>query len=335
MAGAQNLDDGSSLTEVLQRIYAEVGEIDEGALADYIPELTKADPGHFGIALARTDRSIVTVGAADEEFTIQSVSKPFTYCLALDCYGRHKVLERIGVEPSGEAFNSIVFDPKTSRPFNPMVNAGAITITALLYEAHGADTFDFILDRFSDAAGRPLKMSEEVYRSEARTGDRNRAITYLLRNVGVVGDGAEEALDVYFRQCSILVSARDLAHMGATLANVGESTASGNQVFGVPAVRDTLSVMLSAGMYDYSGNWIYDVGFPAKSGVGGGIMGVVNRQMGIATFSPLLDRLGNSVRGTLALRQLSDELGLHVFEWSNYGSQYLRRSTLAVAGACS
>jgi glutaminase len=211
------------------------------------------------------------------EFTIQSISKAFAYSLVLEIYGREKVLERVGVEPSGDAFNSIVFDPHTNRSFNPMVNAGAIRVTAMLREEAGDGSVGFMLDRFSETAGRSLTVCDRVYRSEAETGDRNRAIAYLLRNMGAISDTCEPGLDLYFQQCSIPVTACDLARMGATLANIGANPVTGRQVFGVPAVRDTLSVMLSRGMYDYSGNWTFDVGFPAKSGVGGGIVGVVNR----------------------------------------------------------
>jgi len=308
------------LTAVHSRL---IGERD-GAVADYIPELAKADPSRFGLAIATTTGACYSVGDAELEFTIQSISKAFAYCLALEIYGREKVIERVGVEPSGDAFNGIVFDPHTNRPFNPMVNAGAITVTAMLQDAAGDSALKLILDRFSEAAGRSLVVCENVYHSEAQTGHRNRAIGYLLRNVGAISGNCEPAVDLYFRQCSILVTANDLARMGATLANIGQNPVTGRQVYSVAAVRDTLSVMFSCGMYDYSGNWILDVGFPAKSGVSGGLAGVINRQMGIASYSAPVDVKGNSVRGMAAFRQLSDELGLHAFEWSNYGSQYLR-----------
>jgi glutaminase len=230
----------------------------------------------------------------------------------------------VGVEPSGDAFNAIVFAPDTQRPFNPMVNAGAITVSALIHRALKGEALDFLLDRFSKAAGRTLRISDSVYRSEAETGHRNRAIGHLLLNVGAAQQPIEPALDLYFRQCSILVTATDLARMGATFANLGENPFTGESVFGVTAVRDTLSVMFTCGMYDYSGNWALDVGIPAKSGVGGGVLGVVNRQLGIGTFSPRLDEKGNSVRGLRAFQELSDEFGLHAFECTNYGSELMR-----------
>jgi glutaminase len=323
---AQDLSKSSEILEILSGVYDRVIGNSGGTVANYIPELAKADPDKFGVAIATTTGALYSVGQAEHEFTIQSISKAFAYCMALEIYGREKVFEHVGVEPSGDAFNAIVFDPHTNRPFNPMVNAGAITITAMLREATGDGALRLLLDRFSDAAGRPLVVSDAVYRSEAEEGDRNRAIGYLLRNVGAITGPCEPAVDLYFQQCSILVTANDLARMAATLANIGQNPVTGKQVFSVSAVRDTLSAMLSCGTYDYSGNWILDVGFPAKSGVGGGITGVVNRQMGIGVYSPRLDPKGNSVRGTAAFRQLSDDLGLHIFEWSNYGSQYLRSS---------
>jgi glutaminase len=295
-----------------------------GAVADYIPELARVDAERFGIAVATVDGGLYSAGDVDSPFTIQSVSKAFVYCLALELMGRDKVLAQVGVEPSGDAFNAIVFDPGTNRPFNPMVNAGAITTVGLIYEAAGDGAFQLILDRLSQAAGRPLSMDEAVYRSEAATGHRNRAIGHLLRNVGALQGPVDAIVDIYFRQCSILVTAADLARMGATLAHIGENPVSGRQVFDLMAVRNTLAVMFTCGMYDYSGNWAYNVGVPAKSGVGGGIVGVVNRQLGIGTFSPRLDAKGNSVRGLAAFADLADELGLHVFDCSNVGSSFVR-----------
>lgn len=297
---------------------------ESGRLADYIPELARVDPHPFGISLATTSGELFAIGDTSVAITIQSVSKAFVYCIALELAGRDEVMKRVGVEPSGEAFNSIVLEPGTNRPFNPMVNAGAITVVGLLCEIVGNDAFALIHDRLSKAAGRSLGIDESVYRSESETGHRNRAIGHLLRSGGALKGDVDRALDVYFRQCSILVTATDLARMGATMAHIGENPATEAQVFDLQAVRNTLAVMFTCGMYDYSGSWAYDVGVPAKSGVGGGIVGVVNRQLGVGTFSPRLDAKGNSVRGIAAFLDLADELGLHAFEPSNLGSSYLR-----------
>ena len=311
------------LTDILMAVYGRHKGNRDGVLADYIPELARVDADSFGIAMATIDGALHAVGDAHIPFTIQSASKAFAYCLALELAGRDAVTRRVGVEPSGDAFNSIVFNPATNRPFNPMVNAGAITVCGIIHDAVGPDAFDLILERLSEAAGRPLSVDEAVYRSESETGHRNRAIGHLLRNFGALQGSVDDVLDIYFRQCSILVTANDLARMGATLAHVGENPITGRQVFSLSAVRATLAVMFTCGMYDHSGHWAFEVGVPAKSGVGGGIVGVVNRQLGIAAYSPRLDDKGNSVRGVAAFRDLADELGLHVFECSNVGSAYV------------
>jgi glutaminase len=264
------------------------------------------------------------IGDADFEFTIQSTSKALTYCMALELCGRNEVLACVGVEPSGDPFNAIEFNPDTRRPYNPMVNAGAIAVSGMLRDTLGAETaFDRVLERFSQAAGRQLQLNEDVYRSEALTGHRNRAIAHLLLSAGALKEPVEPALDLYFKQCSITVTATDLALIAATIANLGVHPVTRQQVFDIDAVRDTQSVMFSCGMYDYSGGWTYEVGIPAKSGVGGGILGVVNRQLGIGTYSPRLDRNGNSVRGIAGFKMMSNVLGLHAFDLTNTGSAFV------------
>jgi len=295
----------------------------EGHVATYIPELTKVNPENFGICVVTAGGRVFEAGDCDVPFTIQSISKPLTYGLAMDEFGAEKVHQHVGVEPSGDAFNAIELHGATNRPFNPMINTGAITVTALLHSRHGDRTFEHILDCFSTIAGRQLTLDPDVYESERRTGHRNRAIAHLLLNFGVVHDEAEAALDVYFRQCAILVTCRDLAMMSATLANMGCHPITGRSAFSIRYVKDILSIMFTCGMYDYSGQWAYRVGVPAKSGVGGGVMAVVNRQMGIATYSPRLDAFGNSVRGTEVCIDLASRLGLHVFDCVNVGSSYL------------
>ena len=308
----------------LERAWKKHRSNHSGHVADYIPELTRVDPEKFGLAIASVHGRLHTIGDADAVFTIQSTSKPLTFCLALELAGPELVASRVGIEPSGDPFNAIVFDPDTHRPFNPMVNAGAIAIAGLLCEQLGRDAFDAVLERISAAAGRELTMDEAVFRSECETGHRNRAIAHLLLANGAMNVDPDEALDLYFRQCSIRVTAIDLARIGATFANMGKNPVTSRLTFDLQAVRSTMSIMFTCGMYDYSGHWAYDVGIPAKSGVGGGIVGVVNRQIGIGTFSPRLDAKGNSVRGLAAFKDLADELGLHVFECSNVGSALMR-----------
>lgn len=309
----------------LDSAYERAVQLTEGALADYIPELARVDPDRFGLALVTARGRVHTAGDVDVPFTIQSVSKAFSYCLAIELAGIKAVRARVGVEPSGDAFSAIEFDPITRRPYNPMVNAGAITVAGLLHEHYGDKAFDAVLERFSKAAARPLDLDESVYRSEEATGHRNRAISHLLCAADVLHEPVAPALDLYFRLCSIRVTARDLATMAATLAKTGQNPVTGEYVFELHAVRDTLSVMFTCGMYNFSGNWTCDVGIPAKSGVGGGVIGVVNRQLGIGSFAPRLDAKGNSVRGIRALQILSEELGLHAFECTNRGSSFVEQ----------
>ena len=303
---------GRFLNHCLETYAAESG----GAVANYIPELSKANPAHFGIGLATIDGHLYEAGDCGIEFTIQSISKAFVFALALDIVGAERVEAKIGVEPSGEAFNSISLTAD-NRPFNAMVNAGAIACSGLIHGVEGAGAFERVRDALSRFAGRKLGVDEAVFASERATGDRNRAIAYLLRNYAVVESDVNEVLDIYFRQCSILVTARDLAVMTATLANRGINPLTGEQVVSPYAVTRTLSVMTSSGMYDYAGEWVYRVGMPAKSGVGGGIIAVLPGQIGLGTFSPLLDGHGNSVRGLKVCEKLSSHFNLHVLNRSS------------------
>jgi glutaminase len=299
------------VSRFLNKCHADYVTENSGALASYIPELTKANPAHFGISLATIDGHVYEIGDSDVSFTIQSISKAFVFALALDLLGAERVEAAIGVEPSGDAFNSIRLTAD-NRPFNPMVNAGAIACTGLIYSAEGDRTFTCILDALSRFAGRDLDVDESVFSSERATGDRNRAIAWLLRNYSVIGSEVDEVLEAYFRQCSVLVTARDLAIMAATLANRGINPMTDVQVVTPSAVARTLSVMTSSGMYDYAGEWTYRVGMPAKSGVGGGIVAALPSQLGLGTYSPLLDGHGNSVRGLKVCEALSSHFDLHV-----------------------
>lgn len=283
----------------------------EGELPHYIPELAKADPDQFGIALATIDGHVYETGDTAAPFTIQSISKAVVYALALDTLGAEQVEAAIGVEPSGDAFNSIRLTAD-NRPFNAMVNAGAIACCGLLSDAVGADAFPLISGALGRFAGRTLGVDEAVFHSERTTGDRNRAIAYLLRNYGGLRGTVDDVLDIYFRQCSLLVTARDLAVMGATFANNGVNPVTGESVASPYAIARTLAVMISSGMYDFAGEWIYRVGVPAKSGVGGGILAALPSQLGLGTFSPRLDAHGNSVRGIRTCELLAEAFDLHM-----------------------
>ena len=302
----------ASFQHYLELLHDRFSGLDNGNVADYIPELSKADPNWFGIAIVTVDGHVYQTGDTRQPFSIQSISKAFTYGIALEDKGPEIVSSRIDVEPSGEAFNSISLEPDTGRPRNPMINAGAIVATSLVDGRDGNAKLSRILEIFALYAGRTLAVDEAVYLSEKNTGHRNRAIAHLLRNYEILQDDPEEPLDAYFRQCSILVTARDLALMGATLANDGVNPVTGIRALGSGMVPRVLSVMATCGMYDYSGNWIYNVGMPAKSGVGGGIVAVLPGQLGLAVFSPQLDSKGNSVRGIAVCESLSADFGLHM-----------------------
>ncbi len=309
-AGRAKAPLAAPLQQFLVSQHEALREEGEGAVADYIPELSKADPRHFGVALATIDGHVYEVGDSGVEFTIQSISKAFVFALALDGLGHQEVEQRVGVEPSGEAFNSIRLNNK-NQPFNAMVNAGAIACSGLIVEKEGNGAFAAILESLSQFAGRELSVDESVYASESATGDRNRAIAWMLRNYGVIKSDVDAVLDAYFRQCSVLVTARDLAVMAATLAHDGVNPVTGLRVASSYSIARTLSVMTSSGMYDYAGEWTYRVGVPAKSGVGGGIIASLPAQFGIGTFSPLLDSHGNSVRGLKFCEAISTHFDLH------------------------
>lgn len=304
----------SPFRETLRSLHQQYSEITEGEIANYIPELAKANPEWFGICIVTADGHTYEVGETRKDFSIQSVSKPFVFGQALEDRGRDEVLSRVGVEPSGEAFNSIVLDERTNRPFNPMVNAGAIATTDLIDGRDYSDRVGRILDLFRRYTGRDVYIDNQVFMSERATGFRNRAIGFMMRNFDMVTDRFEESLELYFQQCSILVNAKDLAVMAATLANRGVNPVTGERAISAKYVKDVLSIMLTCGMYDYAGEWAFRVGLPAKSGVSGGIVAVVPGRLGIGVYSPPLDAKGNSVRGLRVCEQLSNQFGLHSFE---------------------
>ena len=299
------------LARFLARCHAEFLQDNSGEVAAYIPELSLADPSCFGIAVTTVDGFVYEIGDSRVEFTIQSISKAFVFALALESVGAERVEAIVGVEPSGDAFNSIRLR-SDNRPFNPMVNAGAIACTGLICEAESDGAFERLQGTLSQFAGRRLEVDEPTFRSERETGDRNRAIAYLLRNHGVLQGDVDRVLDVYFRQCALRVSARDLSVMAATLAHKGRNPLTGEQVVSSYAVARTLSVMTSSGMYDSAGRWVYRVGIPAKSGVGGGIVASLPSQLGLGTYSPRIDDQGNSVRGLRTCEALSTHFGLHM-----------------------
>ncbi len=302
------------LQRYLEQLHGQVSSLQAGQVANYIPELSHARPDWFGIALVTLDGQVYQVGDTRQSFTIQSISKAIAYGLALSDHGVDYVMRKVGVEPSGDAFNSISLDPDTGQPCNPMINAGAIATAGMIQDRDGLPREQRMLDTLARYVGHPVSINQAVYRSESDTGHRNRALAHLLRNFNILEEDPDTALALYFKQCSMEVSCRDLAVMAACLANNGVNPITGVVALEERYVDKVLSVMGSCGMYDYSGNWLYRVGMPAKSGVGGGIVAVLPGQFGLAVFSPPLDELGNSVRGIRVCEQVSADFGLHLYQ---------------------
>jgi glutaminase len=293
---------------------ADVVTFYDPARGSYPPELAGEERDRFGIALAAADGELYAVGDDATPFALQSISKVFAYSLALADHGRDHVMRHVGVEPSGDAFHSIVFDERNNRPYNPMVNAGALVTTDLVRGSDPGEKLERLLDIVRRYAGNPnLDVDEETFDGEIQNADRNRAAAYLMRSQGMLGGDVEAILSLYLRQCSITATCRDVAVMGATLANGGVNPLTGERVLARARVRDVLSVMYTCGMYDFAGEWAFEVGVPAKSGVSGAILAAVPDKMGIAVLSPGLDAYGNSVRGTRVCREISGRLGLHTF----------------------
>ncbi|MBD8704858.1 glutaminase A [Frigoribacterium sp. CFBP 13712] len=283
-----------------------------GAVDDSIPQLAEADPDLFGVALVRPEGEVVASGDAEHPFSIQSAVKPFLFALALaDSDGA--ALDRVGIEPTGEAFDAIKLESDTGRPPNPMVNAGAL-LTANLVDGDSGDArIHRILAGLSAFAGRELDYDREISESEQLHGDRNHALAHLMRSEGTLDETADEAVAVYARACSVMVDAVALAVMGATLAFGGRNPVTGERVVSAEVARDVVSVMATCGVYDGSGRWMRSVGVPAKSSVSGAIVLAAPNRLGAAIISPPLDELGTSVRGEALSRALAEQHGLHSF----------------------
>lgn len=302
------------IISLLENVLDDVRPRVEGAPASYIPELADADPDRLALAVVGPRGRVMTAGDDHVEFTIQSISKPFVLALALQTLGRDAVLQRAGAEPSGEPFNAISLEVDTGRPANPMINAGAIATSALIAGADVDERTARIVEMMSAFAGRSLWIDEAVYASESATGDRNRAMAHLLKSYGHIEGSVDVVVEGYFRQCSVLVTVRDLAVMAATLAFGGVNPVTGERVVDERVARDVTSIMASCGMYDYSGQWMLRVGLPAKSGVSGGVLAIAPSQFGVASFSPRLDGHGNSVRASAVVDEVADRFGMHMFE---------------------
>ena len=308
------LPGGADVQVLLQDAYDRYRDDDEGDVADYIPALADASPDLFGACIVGIGGGIHAVGDADAEFSIQSVSKPFVFALVCQAIGHDAARLRLGVNSTGMPFNSVMaIELSDDRTMNPMVNAGAIATTSLVPGATAGQKWAAIQDGLSRFAGRRLEVDTEVYGSEAATNLRNQGIAHLLDSYERLYFDPEEITDVYTRQCSLRVSARDLAVMGATLADGGVNPVTRERVIDAHHCKRVLAVLATAGLYERSGDWLYEIGLPGKSGVSGGIVAIAPGKGGLGTYSPPLDEAGNSVRGQHVTKYLSEVLGLNLF----------------------
>ena len=311
----------------LEKILNSVRDEDSGEVADYIPQLADANPNQLGVALCSVTGHLYSAGDAENRFTIQSISKPFIYALALQELGLSEVREVVGLEPSGQAFNELSL-AKDHRPVNPMINAGAIVVNQLIngVDSSVEDRVERIRSYVSKLAGREVNVDKRLCDSELEHAERNLSIAHMLRSYGIIQDDAHDAVLSYTSQCALSVDVRDLAVMSATLANGGRQPVTGEKILDADVCRLTLAVMSSCGMYDGAGRWMAEVGIPAKSGVAGGLIGTLPGQLGVATLSPRLDEQGNSVRGTAIFQKLSSDMGLHLMSTDNRFGVYPVRS---------
>ena len=306
-----------SLLEVeqfLHEAYVHYRDDDGGAVADYIPALAEVDPSLFGACITGAAGLFTEVGDAHHPFSIQSVSKAFVFALVCDALGHIEVLDKVGVNGTGLPFNSVMaIELNDDRTMNPMVNAGAMATTSLVPGDTVEAKWTYVQEGLSRFAGRRLEVDDDVYASETATNLRNQGIAHLLDGYGRMYADPDESTDIYTRQCSLLVTAHDLAVMGATLANGGTNPVTGERAVSTPTCKRVLAVLATAGLYERSGEWLYEIGIPGKSGVSGGIVAIAPGKGAIGVFSPKLDEAGNSVRGQKLVKNLSQRLGLNLF----------------------
>lgn len=305
---------------IVQEAYNKFKGDARGKNADYIPELAKVDSKLFGIAIVTTDNQSVSVGDTKTAFSIQSIAKVFSLALAMQEQGAEKVFQKIGSEPTGRPFNSpIAVVDMSTHSANPLVNAGAIATVSLISGTSPTEKWNKILSFYGRVAGEKLSLIDAVYKSEAATNTGNKALSYLLAKYDRIYSDPFQSVDVYTKECSVGVTALQLARMGATLANNGKNPATGEQVIKRENVPEILSVMMMAGLYDGSGGWAWHVGIPAKSGVGGGLVAVMPGKGAIAVFAPPLDEAGNSVKGQEVIDYVAERLDLNLFSPASVG----------------
>jgi glutaminase len=304
---ADTIDDGT-----LESVYEKYKDLTNGKVASYIPELAKVNPNYFAISIVTVDGKVFSVGDADTFFSLQSISKVFSYALALNDNGEKKVFEQVGLDATGEQFNSLK-SIENEQSHNPFVNAGAIQTASLIKYKNAQTPFERLLKFMSQFSNQPLALNREIYLSESQSNLRNQAISQLLKSKGLLKDDPRDVLDLYTKTCSLMVNTKVLALMGATLANGGVNPINNQKVLSEAYVRDVLSQMTINGIYERSGTWFVNIGIPAKSGVSGGILAVVPNRMAIAVFAPPLDETGTSVKGQAVLKELSRRWNLHLF----------------------
>lgn len=306
---AASVPSPDGIQSAVNAAYAKYQSLQEGKNADYIPALAKVDPNLFGIAVVTPDGKTYTAGDTKSEVSIQSISKVFTLANVIQESGSDQIVNTVGVDPTGQAFNSIVaIEQNKGKEMNPLVNPGAIATTSMVKGANADQVWAKIISTYNDFAGRPLDVNQEVYKSESETNQRNQAIAELMYAYGIIKNNPQQATDLYTRQCSVNVNAKDLAVMAATLANNGVNPITNKRVMSSDHVPQVLAVMAMAGLYDDSGKWLFATGLPAKSGVGGGLIAVSPGKFGIAVISPPLDAAGNSVRAQKAIEDISAAL---------------------------
>lgn len=299
---------------LVEQAHAQFDSSDQGKVADYIPALSKVPHQLFGLCIVGVNGEVYASGHTDYEFSIQSISKPFVFALICQAIGEDEARDKLGVNSTGLPFNSVIAIEKIDQgTSNPMVNAGAIAATSLAPGRTAEQKWQFIQDGLSRFAGRNLTLNDEVYQSEAATNQRNQGIAKLLNAYERIFFDPIQATDVYTKQCSLNVTAKDLAVMAATLANGGVNPLTKQQIIDPIHCQHVLAVMVTAGLYENSGDWLYETGLPGKSGVSGGMVTVAPGKGGLGTFAPPLDEAGNSIKGQLVAKFLSQQLGLNLF----------------------
>ena len=305
------------LKQELQSLYDKYKNDRSGAVNNSIPALSQVNPDAFAISIAMANGKVIEVGDTSTNFTIQSISKPFIYGLALEQYGNDFVESKVGIEPTGEDFDTVIKLDDQGRPYNPMVNSGAIATTSLINAETKKTREEEVLTCLSNYAGRKLRVHSPTFKSEKEAGDKNYAIAHLLKHHQIIGKNLKSDLELYFKQCSANVTTTDLAMMGATLVNGGINPITKKECVSPTNLRNILSIILTCGMYNYSGEWVFDIGLPAKSGVSGGILMIVPGLMAISVYSPRLDKRGNSIRGIKVCEELSKIYNLHILDTSS------------------